>query len=65
MGLGIGLKKTAMSIMYDYLDKDPDRNSAENYGLGRSVCGKDVFAAARKQARKGDRGSGQQLVSSD
>ena len=26
MGLMDRVKKTGMSIMYDYLDKDPDRN---------------------------------------
>ena len=65
MGLMDRVKKTEMSIMYDYLDKDPDPESAENYGLGRSVCGKRCLCCCPEAGPEGDRGSGQQLVSSD
>ena len=52
MGLMDRVKKTGMSIMYDYLDKDPDRNLPKIMDWVDQFAGKDVFAAARKQARK-------------
>ena len=52
MGLMDRVKKTGMSIMYDYLDKDPDRNLPKIMDWVDQLAGKDVFAAARKQARK-------------
>lgn len=52
MGLMDRVKKTGMSIMYDYLDKDPDRNLPKIMDWVDQFAGKDVFAAARKQARR-------------
>ena len=52
MGLMDQLKKTGSSLMYDYLDKDPDRNLPKIMDWVDQFAGKDVFEAARKQARK-------------
>ena len=61
MGLMDRVKKTGMSIMYDYLDKDPDRNLPKIMDW----VGKRCLCCCPEAGPEGDRGSGQQLVSSD
>ena len=52
MGMMDQVKKTGFSLMYGYLDKDPDKNLPKIMDWIDQFAGKDVFEAARKQARK-------------
>ena len=52
MGLMDQLKKTGMSMVYGYLDKDPDRNLPKLIDWADQLDTKNVYGPARKQFRK-------------